>query len=254
MLRYNSIIILILSSLALAGSKQALAESIFTCDESCQARLCTKTDLAHICYRHCKNVIGETCMKKYALTSLEVPHKLNTSNPGKLAEFQRLFAKYNHDMTNTKDDLDEVLSDPLTVIAQKASAVNQGKGQVLVEDTSLDIEGEDVGVNIRWLLSNLDKYEGKQASWTVLLAFREKDVIFVSKGEVKGKIVQKRGDEGFGFDPYFLPEGAEKTLAQDKPDTVNARALAVDAMMNHEYEAITDAIDEWDGPWQEGDH
>lgn len=31
------------------------------------------------------------------------------------------------------------------------------------------VEGEDVGINIRWLIDQLPKYKGKKAVWTVLL-------------------------------------------------------------------------------------
>lgn len=185
-----------------------------------------------------------------SMNSIVIPNKLNTSNPGKLAEFKLLFTKYGHNITNTSIDLAEVDADALTVIVHKASSVNGANGGVIVEDTSLDIEGEDVGVNIRWLLSNLDKYEGKKASWKVLLAFRHGDNIYISQGLVTGQIVKQSGTSGFGFDPYFMPDNATKTLAEYKPDSVNARALAVEAMINQKFEAVLPAIENWNGGWQ----
>lgn len=220
------------------------------CQDTCAPTKCENMIVAHQCYTNCKGSIAEACMKSYSKSTLTIPHKLNTSNPGKLTEFKQLFKIHNHELNNTDFDLAEVNSDPLTVIAQKASAVNEGQGGILVEDTSLDIEGEDVGVNIRWLLSNLEQFEGKRATWSVMLAFREGDVIFVSNGVLEGTIVTKRGSEGFGFDPYFLPKGADKTLAENKPISLNARAFAVNALMNKEFIAILPAIDNWEGSWQ----
>jgi len=37
----------------------------------------------------------------------------------------------------------------------------------------------------------------------------------VFTGEASGQIVEPRGKEGFGYDPLFLPEGNDKTWAED---------------------------------------
>ncbi len=228
--------------------------STASCEQNCQLSQCASNKItAHQCFTDCKGPIGDNCMQNYAANHIAIPNKLNTSNKGKLAEFQELFKLNKHEITNTTFDLAEIDSDALSVIIQKASAVNNKLGGVIVEDTSLDIEGEDVGVNIRWLLDNLNQFAGKKASWTVMLAFREDNTVFVTQGVVQGTIVTKQGSEGFGFDPYFLPIGANKTLAQDKPHSVNARAFAVDAMIKKDFFAIKPAIDKWDGKWQE-DH
>lgn len=175
--------------------------------------------------------------------------QLNTSNKGKLEEFQRLFAKYGVSLSSTQFDLDEIDSDPITVAAHKASQLGEF---ILVEDTSLDVEGASVGINVRWLIDHLDEYIGRKAIWRVLLAYRQGDDIFIYAGEIRGSIVPTRGNQGFGFDPVFLPDGSNQTLAESKPDEVNARALAVDALMNDKIFAVERAIYDWDGPWQEG--
>jgi len=46
----------------------------------------------------------------------------------------------------------------------------------------------------------------------------------------------------------FLPEGSRKTLAQEKPDIVNARALAVEALFKGTPITIRPIIMKWDGP------
>lgn len=172
---------------------------------------------------------------------------LNTSNEGKLSEFQQLFQKYGYSLTSTKIDLDEIDSDPLTVVVHKASHIGEN---ILIEDTSLDIEGADVGVNIRWLLNNLNTLEGRKATWRVLLAYRKDGQVFVYQGIVHGTIVQAKGTNGFGFDPVFLPNGQTETLAENKPDSVNARALAVEALIKNQPLAIKPVMTSWDGPWQ----
>jgi XTP/dITP diphosphohydrolase len=174
--------------------------------------------------------------------------QLNTSNPGKLQEFQRLFAKHNCAINATQTDTPEIESTALQVVVHKAS---QMKEYVIVEDTSLDIEGADVGINIRWLLDHISNFVGRKATWRVLLAYRAIDRVYVYEGVVFGKIVSPQGTEGFGFDPFFLPDGATVTLAQKKPDSVNARAKAVDALFNNQPCAIEPLITSWDGPWQQ---
>lgn len=173
--------------------------------------------------------------------------KLNTSNQGKLEEFKRLFAEYGSAIEASLIDLREIDADPVSVAAHKASQLEEG---VLVEDTSLEIEGFFVGIHIRWLLDHLSDCEGRRANWSVLLAYREGAEIRLFRGSVAGTIVKPRGEGGFGFDPLFLPLGAAETLAQSKPDEYNARAKAVEALMKGDLFAVCPAFESWEGPWQ----
>lgn len=173
--------------------------------------------------------------------------KLNTSNQGKLEEFKRLFAKYGYELDVSNIDLKEIDADPISVVTQKATQAGEG---ILIEDTSLDIEGASVGVNVRWLLDHLSELKGRKATWTVLLAYRLGDKILIFEGKVNGKIVEGNGKGGFGFDPVFLPDGATQTLAQAKPDEVNARAKAVQALIHGNVLTTRPLIENWKGPWQ----
>lgn len=173
--------------------------------------------------------------------------KLNTSNSGKLKEFQELFGKYGYTISSTNTDLDEIDSDPVKVVVHKASQLDE---YVIVDDTSLEVEGAEVGINVRWLLNNLTDYIGHQATWKVLLAYHTNDQVFVFEGIVHGTIVDPKGQDGFGFDAVFLPNGQTKTLAECKFDAINARALAVDALLQNKPCAIESLILAWDGPWQ----
>lgn len=173
--------------------------------------------------------------------------RLNTSNPGKLSEYKRIFAKYGESLSSTEIDLPEIQGDPLQVIAHKAAQLEES---VLVDDSSLDVEGADVGIQIRWLMDQLSKYEGRKAHWRVLLAYREKDLVYVYEGKVDGRIVAPRGKDGFGFDPVFLPDGSDRTLAEEKTDRASARAKAVEALLKGKPSVILPAISEWEGEWQ----
>lgn len=173
--------------------------------------------------------------------------KLNTSNPGKKAEFQLLFSKRGQGVSFTEIDLKEIVADHLTVAIHKASQLEE---KTLIEDTTLDVEDAEVGINVRWLLDHLTNYIGHKAYWTVLLAYRTGDKIRVYRGMVEGEIVAPRGNDGFGFDPVFLPKGASKTLAENKPDHLNARNKAVDALIKDHPYCVQTMISDWNGPWQ----
>ena len=90
---------------------------------------------------------------------------LNTSNQGKMLEFQRLFAKHGISLTPRQIDLEEIDSDPVTVVVHKASQLEE---EMLAEDTSLDVQGISVGIHVRWLLQHLSECVEKKALWRVL--------------------------------------------------------------------------------------
>lgn len=175
--------------------------------------------------------------------------KINTSNPGKQAEYKRLFEKHGQPLEITTEDLPEIDADPLSVIVHKASQFKED--EIIVEDTVLDVEGAEIGVNIRWLLKHLSQFAGHKAIWTVYLAYKKDNKVYVYKEVIEGVIVQPRGDNGFGHDPYFQPQYSKFTLAESKPDTLNARALAVDALLEGKIHAILPPMTSWNGKWQE---
>ncbi len=174
--------------------------------------------------------------------------KLNTSNPYKHLEFQEIFSKYGHSLDVTTVDIEEINATPLEVLVHKASQLDE---DVLVEDTSLDVEGESVGIHVKWLLKHLMHYIGHKVVWTVLLGYRKDDQVYVFKSQIKGEIVFPRGGNGFGFDPIFQPEGCTKTLAESKSETNNARFIAVKAFLNNEPFTTHPLIKEWKGEWQQ---
>ena len=183
-----------------------------------------------------------------ALT-LSAPHwVLNTSNAGKLAEFKKLFAEQGIELSATQIDLSEIKSDPMSVVVHKAS---QLESVTLVEDSSLEIDGLNVGVDVRWFTNEtMAEYAGKRAVWTVLLGYAQDGMVTVFEGKVFGTIVAPRGNGGFGFDPIFLPDGSDKTLSEEKHNCVNARAHAVKAFAENRPVAKVPVISHWDGPWQ----
>merc|ERR1711865_987057 len=178
--------------------------------------------------------------------------RLNTSNKNKLAEFNRLFGASGISVDSTKIDLKEIDGEMLQVVCHKATCAGEG---VLIQDTSLDVEGADVGVNVRWLMDNIGDHEGKKATWRVLLGVMQNGRVMVYEGITEGQITAPVGDSNFGFDPVFKPAGSNKTLAQEKPDSVSARARAIGALVAGEHKCIMEPLrtEDWKGAWQHDD-
>jgi len=175
--------------------------------------------------------------------------RLNTSNKNKLGEFNRLFGQSGIEVDSTKVDLKEIDGTELEVVCHKATCAGEG---VLIEDTSLDVEGADVGVNIRWLMDNIGEHEGKKATWRVLLGVMQNGKVLVYEGITEGTITAPAGGGNFGFDPVFKPAGSDKTLAEDKPDSVSARAAAIRALVAGMHKCMMEPLrtEDWKGGWQ----
>lgn len=66
------------------------------------------------------------------------------------------------------------------------------------------------------LLNELNKFDEPHfAKYVCAAVYYDGKNYFSANGEIKGKIVAKgRGINGFGYDPYFIPEGYELTMAE----------------------------------------
>ncbi|PLS19128.1 hypothetical protein CVD28_01600 [Bacillus sp. M6-12] len=181
------------------------------------------------------------------------PFHLVTSNENKLKEFQR-FGLQNIQIEKGRD-LPEVEADPFTVILYKSLEAGE---QRIVEDTSLHIEGEKVGVNIRWLLDFISNFSGKKATWEVLLGVHNGETITTYQGLIHGVITDKYKEEpkGFGFDAYFIPDGSTETLydleCKGEKDLFSARKKAVEFLQNAQSirEVKIQDIPAWTGTMQ----
>ncbi len=82
-----------------------------------------------------------------------------------------------------------------------------------------EVRGNKDTTNIRKLLRLLEKEKDRSAKFVacVVLYIGEKGLF--SFGECKGSIAyEPRGDKGFGYDPIFVPEGFDKTMAEISPE------------------------------------
>ena len=114
-------------------------------------------------------------------------------------------------------------------------------------------EGHDSEANMQKLLRELGENNNRKARFRTVIAFiRQKNVCpcgcttikesFTYEGIVEGEIIrEKRGGEGFGYDPIFKPDGYDQTFAElgtEVKNKISHRARAVQkfcaALMNNE--------------------
>ena len=91
--------------------------------------------------------------------------------------------------------------------------------------------------NMNLLLSRLTDKEDRSARFRTVIALHINDEMHTFEGIVEGKIIQeKRGDEGFGYDPIFVPDGYDETFAEmsmDEKNKISHRARAFSKMFEY---------------------
>ena len=92
-------------------------------------------------------------------------------------------------------------------------------------------EGHDSQANMRKLLSEMSGKENRNAQFRTAICLIEGGKESIFEGIVKGRIIdEKRGADGFGYDPVFVPEGYSETFAEmgeEEKNRISHRARAV---------------------------
>ena len=167
-----------------------------------------------------------------------------TRNQGKLAEIARLLAPLGVELLSLADfpqlpDTPEVGESFEENALLKARAAAAATGLVtLADDSGLEVEalGGRPGVQSqRFAPTDQERIErllgllaGRPAPWrarfvaAVAIAAPDGRAEVVT-GAVSGTILPTpRGTGGFGYDPVFLPDGSERTMAELSPQEKNA--------------------------------
>jgi XTP/dITP diphosphohydrolase len=163
---------------------------------------------------------------------------LATANPGKIGEMREILSALGIDYI-TRDDLsidievEETGSTFLENATLKARAICTASGMPAIADDSglvVDALGGEPGLysssyggaeltdkeRCLYLLKKMKNMEQRQAKFvcTIVCAFPD-DTLLTASGECNGTILTNpRGDNGFGYDPVFLPDGKNKTTAE----------------------------------------
>jgi XTP/dITP diphosphohydrolase len=164
---------------------------------------------------------------------------LGTKNSGKVKEAKRILASVHKDLKllsfHDRDfpEVEETGETYFENSLKKARVISEATGlPVLSDDSGLEVvalEGEPgprsarfAGPeatdeqNLNLLLEKLEGTRERRARFvTVATLFFSSDERYVARGVLDGKITSEpRGNSGFGYDPVFVPEGYEKTLAE----------------------------------------
>ena len=99
-------------------------------------------------------------------------------------------------------------------------------------------EEKDDEKNIKLLLQNLEGNENRSASFKTVIAFIDhKGLPHQFEGSISGRIVnERRGTNGFGYDPVFQPDGYQLTFAElshEEKNRISHRAKAVKLLIAH---------------------
>ena len=186
-----------------------------------------------------------------------------TKNNGKVVEFQELFKKYNIQtisLLDLPDDIEDVeetgetFEENARLKAEQISSILNAP--VLADDSGLIIDALDgcPGVfsaryaglekndqdNNNKVLNELKgiPVENRAARFICVLAVARpgKETFFVT-GKCEGFIaLSESGSNGFGYDPIFIPEGYEETMAEISAEEKNE--------ISHRGQAIKE-LDEW---------
>jgi len=92
--------------------------------------------------------------------------------------------------------------------------------------------------NMDKLLKALEGVENRKACFKTVIAYINQDgEVSYFEGKIEGSITtEKRGNEGFGYDPIFIPKGYDKTFAElslEEKGKISHRALAVEKFIAH---------------------
>lgn len=188
---------------------------------------------------------------------------LATRNKKKIQEIKRIFAGFNiHFLSlDSFPDCPEVLEDGKTFRSnsvKKAITVTRNTGYpALADDSGLEVDalGRSPGVfsaryagnksndrnNLNKLLRemrNLKNNKDRGARFVCCIAYAMPDKGYRTfTGMVKGIIgKEKKGDNGFGYDPVFYPSGYEKTFAEmadSEKDILSHRGIAMRKFFNY---------------------
>jgi XTP/dITP diphosphohydrolase len=123
---------------------------------------------------------------------------------------------------------------------------------VFADDTGLEIDtlngkpgvhsarfagdAKDSNANIDKVLALLGQEANRRARFRTIIALIIDGKEFLFEGNVEGRIInEKRGNEGFGYDPVFVPEGESRTFAQmplSEKNLISHRARAFEKLRN----------------------
>ena len=183
---------------------------------------------------------------------------LASNNPGKLAELTSLLAGVPIDLVTPEEinlsiTVEESGKTYVENAAIKARTFCQASGlPSLADDSGLEVEAlngapglhsartaptaaERRALLLRQLAGNPQPWRAAFRS-TIAIAYPDGD-IRIAEGECRGKISPiERGQGGFGYDPIFIVEGMDRTMAEltmEEKNRLSHRAKAIEKIKSN---------------------
>lgn len=179
-----------------------------------------------------------------------------TNNKHKLDEVRKITSRHPVEIVslaeiNCFDDIPETADTLEGNALQKAHYIQEKFGlNCFADDTGLEVEalnnapgvysaryagpGHDSEANMKKLLHEMEGKENRKARFRTVIALVWGGKTYTFDGIVNGTITTtKRGENGFGYDPIFIPEGYEQTFAElgnDIKNQISHRAKAVEKL------------------------
>lgn len=182
-----------------------------------------------------------------------------TKNAGKAREYRKMFAPFDVEIKTLADFPPITINEDGQTFAENAlikaqTAVAAFNLPVMADDSGLVVDAlngapgvhsaryagdHDDAANNAKLLRELANVPGEQRTahfHTTILALKPDGAKLVTEGRVNGKILQKaRGNNGFGYDPLFMPDGYDCSMAEltaDQKNQISHRGRALRAFMD----------------------
>jgi XTP/dITP diphosphohydrolase len=181
-----------------------------------------------------------------------------TNNDNKVLEVRSVLKEKFNILSLKEAGIDIDIPEPFDTLEEnafeKARVINQLAHQnCFAEDTGLEVEslngkpgvksaryaGEERSFekNIDKLLRNLQNKENRKAQFRTVVCLIENGREKLFEGICKGTIIaERRGISGFGYDPVFVPEGADKTFAEmsmEEKNLFSHRKKAIEKLISY---------------------
>lgn len=180
-----------------------------------------------------------------------------TNNAHKVEEVKSILKGKMNVISLQEAGIDIDIPEPFDTLEENANE----KARVIHELTKTDCFSEDTGLevealngapgvrsaryagenrsfddNIDKLLANLEGVQNREAQFRTVICLILNGEEKVFEGICKGVIIAKRkGSEGFGYDPVFVPKGANKTFAEmslAEKNVFSHRKIAIEKLIS----------------------
>jgi XTP/dITP diphosphohydrolase len=166
-----------------------------------------------------------------------------TNNENKVAEIRKVLGNLFEIVTLKEAGIHIDIPEPHDTLeanaTEKSSVIHQlTHKNCFSEDTGLETEalngepgvksaryageGRSFDANIEKLLVKLEEAENRKARFRTVISLVLNEIEYQFEGICEGTILEERkGNNGFGYDPIFVPDGSKKTFAEMDTDEKN---------------------------------